>query len=387
MFNLRLEDTLANRKSAFQLRSHTQLEGTTDVTFRHAGQEYLSFSSNNYLGLANHPQVVKACEQALQKYGVGSGSAYLISGYTKAHQELEEELAHFLGYPQVLVFSCGYMANLGAISGLFSKSDNIFADKLNHASLVDGCLSSKASFERYPHCDHQILARQLATPTINNKLIVTEGLFGMDGTVAPLREITALAKQHNAMILLDDAHAIGVLGPSGKGTSELYDLSPDALPILTGSFGKAFGSYGAFVAGSHLIIENLKQVARTYIYTTAIPPAIACASLASLKVMQQEGWRRDQINELIRYFKKCATQLNLPQSDSQTAIQPIILGSSEKALKVSQNLLEQGIFVRAIRPPTVPKGSARLRITLTAQHSKHHIDILLERLAYAIHQS
>lgn len=387
MLNARLEHAIEQRKTNSEFREHAQLGHTLDVVFRHQGRHYLSFSSNNYLGLANHPLVIKACEQALNNYGLGSGSAYLISGYSKAHSELEEQLAEFLGYPKVLVFSCGYMANLGVIGSLISKQDGIYADKLNHASLVDGCLMSKASMQRYPHCNHEILAKLLQSETTNNKFIITEGLFGMDGTTAPLQKIMSLAKQSQATVLLDDSHGIGILGPKGKGSIELAHLTSQNLPILIGSFGKAFGSYGAFVAADSLVIESIKQSARTYIYTTAIPPALAAATLMSLKLIEIESWRREKLNDLILYFKKCTEQLNLMPSCSHTAIQPIIIGNSEQALSVSQYLLEQGIFARAIRPPTVPHSSARIRITLTALHNRTHIDFLLEKLSHAIKPS
>jgi 8-amino-7-oxononanoate synthase len=378
MLLTKLEESLIQRKNNFEFRDHSV-----------QGKNYLSFATNDYLGLANHPAVVSACENALKKYGVGSSSAYLIAGYTKAHQELEEALANFLGFKATLVFSCGYMANLGVVSSLFSKHDVIFADKLSHASLIDGAIASKANFKRYPHCDVNSLNNlcELDQQSNGNKLIITEGVFGMDGTVAPLKEISAISKRNNAMLLVDDTHGIGILGHEGQGSLKACNLESNCADILTSSFGKAFGTYGAFVASSHVIIESLKQFARTYLYTTAIPPAIASATLASLNIIQTENWRRQKLLELVQYFRLCANQLGIPLTSSQTAIQPIILGSSEKALRVSQYLQERGLVVKAIRPPTVPFASARIRISLTVQHQKHHIDYLMENLVHAINSA
>lgn len=385
MLNVKLEENLSQRKNNFLHRDHHLLASNADIKFAVNGNNYLSFSSNNYLGLANHPVVVAACTKALQKFGVGSGSAYLICGYSSAHQALEEALADFLNYPDVLVFSCGYMANLGVLGGLFTKGDIIFADKLNHASLIDGALATKANLKRYPHCNEHILEKlcQEHSHYLGNKLIITEGVFGMDGTIAPLKSISTLAAKHNALWLLDDTHGLGVLGSNGSGSQALHELSNYAT-ILTGSFGKAFGTYGAFVASSPLIIESLKQFARTYLYTTAIPPAIAAATLASLELIQTEHWRREKLQQTINYFRECAEQLGLPLTQSQTAIQPIILGNSEAAINVSERLKEKGIIVKAIRPPTVPNDSARIRITLTTQHDKTDIDYLMENLVNAI---
>lgn len=386
MLHTKLEESLTHRKNNFEFRDHSVRSHNPDNQYSYQGKNYLSFATNNYLGLANHPDVVRACENALKKYGVGSSSAYLISGYTNAHQELEEALAHFLGFKAVLVFSCGYMANLAVVSSLFSKSDVIFADKLIHASLIDGAMACKAIFKRYPHCELSTLKNLCEQYQYcdGNKLIITEGVFGMDGTLAPLKEITTLAKRNNALLLVDDTHGMGMLGSEGQGSLQASGIESTNADILTSSFGKAFGTYGAFVASSQLIIESLKQFARTYVYTTAIPPAIASATLASLRIIQTETWRRQKVQELVQYFRSCANQLGIALTSSQTAIQPIILGNSEKALRVSQYLQERGLIVKAIRPPTVPFASARIRITLTVQHQKHHIDYLMENLAHAI---
>lgn len=382
MHDLVLSNTLASRKKNFELRELVPIQQSDGVYVYLDGQRYLSFSSNNYLGLSNHPEVIQACQMALKKLGVGSGSAYLISGYANQHHELEERLADFLKYPRVLLFSCGYMANAGIISALFNKH-SIFADKLNHASLVDGCLSS-SKLKRYPHCNMAYLQKLLMRSQDSQKLIVSEGLFGMDGTLAPLQELYEQCKLHQSRLLIDDAHGIGSLGEEGRGTLELAGLGYNEIPILVGTLGKAFGTYGAFVASSDLVIQSIIQLARTYLYTTAIPPAIAAASCASLKIIQEEPWRRHKIRELVLYFQKVADQLGIRYLPSSTQIQLIMLRDSQTSMTMSEQLLHKGILVKAIRPPTVPRTSARLRVSITSEHTRQQIDYLMEGLQHAL---
>lgn len=385
MFNYQLEEKLVQRHRQLEWRHYDDIGAHTEVNFHRENRSYLSFTTNNYLGLATHPRVVTACTDALREYGLGSTSAYLIAGYSKLHQALEEALADFFGYPAVLLFSCGYMANLGVITSVIRAKDLLLADRLNHASLVDGCLNSKAIFKRYAHNDITHLESLLRNDQSNaDKLIITEGVFSMDGTTLALKKLLALTKLHNASLLMDDSHGIGVLGPQGRGTIETANANGEEITILTGSLGKAFGCYGGFVASSKLIIEAIKQFARTYIYTTATPPAIAAATLAALEIIKTENWRRLQLQQLISYFRKCAFELGLTLTHSETPIQPIILGSNQKALAVSQYLRRKGIVVKAIRPPTVPQNTARIRITLTTLHQKSHIDYLMENLVNAI---
>jgi 8-amino-7-oxononanoate synthase len=379
---LRQAQTNLHKKFLWRTRNIVRYSSTTHALVD--GKMHLSFASNNYLGLANHPKVIAACQQALADYGVGSGSAYLVAGYSALHQQLEENLADFLQYPRVLLFSSGYLANIGIISSLFFTQDFILADKLNHASLLDGCLKSGARLKRYPHCQVQHIERECQNIADGNKLIVTEGLFGMDGTLAPLPAIAQTAKRHQATLLVDDAHGLGILGATGKGTVEHYGLNSKDVHILVGTLGKAFGSYGAFVAGQELVIERLVQTTRTYLYTTAIPPAIAAGSLASLELIQRESWRRKSLLDLVHYFQRCASQLEIPFMESISPIQLIMLGSNQRSLAISQLLLSKGIFVKAIRPPTVPKASARLRISLTSEHTREQIDFLMEALANAL---
>jgi 8-amino-7-oxononanoate synthase len=345
------------------------------------GKPMLGFCSNDYLGLANHPQIIEAMQRGAEEHGVGGGAAHLVSGHSSAHHALEEELAEFTGRPRALLFSTGYMANQGVISAILGRGDTIYEDRLNHASLIDGGLLSRASFKRFAHSDTEALAKQMELQESGEALVAVDGVFSMDGDIAPLATLSQLCREKAAWLMVDDAHGIGVLGESGAGSLEHLSLGMDDAPILMATLGKALGTFGAFVAGSEELIETLIQQSRSYIYTTASPPAMAEATRASLKLVQQESWRRERLRELIRRFRAGAEQLGLPVMPSETPIQPILAGSAEQALAWSSKLEQQGILVSAIRPPTVPEGSARLRVTLSASHTDEHIDRLLEALA------
>lgn len=342
--------------------------------------EVLSFCSNDYLGLANHPDVIAAFVDGANRYGVGSGSAHLISGHSHAHHALEEELAEFTGYPRTLLFSTGYMANLGVVSALLDRHGAAFEDKLNHASLLDASALAQSKLIRYRHADHQHLAERLAQSDHDNRLIISDGVFSMDGDLAPLVELSQLARQYHAPLMIDDAHGFGVLGQQGRGIVEQFQLSHNEIPILVGTLGKAFGTFGAFVAGDETLIETLIQKSRSYIYTTAMPAAVAEATRCSLKLLQQESWRREKLQALIQQFRRGAEQLGLTLMASQTPIQPLLIGDSKQASTISEQLLDKGILISAIRPPTVPQGSARLRITFSAAHSEKDVDLLLSTL-------
>jgi len=344
------------------------------------GKQVLSFCSNDYLGLAADPRIAKSLRDATEQYGVGSGAAHLINGHTSAHHALEEELAEFTGRERALLFSTGYMANLGVVSALVGRNDEVIADKLVHASLIDAAKLSDAKLRRYQHADISSLSARLEKNTSSKRLIVTDGVFSMDGDIAPLPDmVSQLAGQKNTAILLDDAHGIGVLGQRGLGCVEHFDCNND-IDILMGTLGKAVGTFGAFVAGSEELIETLIQSARSYIFTTAMPAAIAEATRTSLKIVQSENDRREKLKSLISQFRTGAQQLGLNLADSITPIQPIIVGSAEQALTMSKALAEQGILVSAIRPPTVPAGTARLRVTLSATHDETQVDKLLRAL-------
>lgn len=376
----KLRTLLQQRQQATLYRTRHTHAGPQTPTLLVNGQSYLAFCSNDYLGLANHPRIKTALQQGVEQYGVGSGASHLVNGHTVAHHDLENELAAYTGRERALLFSTGYMANIGVITTLLGRHDAIFADKLNHASLVDAALLSRAKIYRYPHNDTQILARLLAKSSAQHKLIITDGVFSMDGDVANLPDIVSLAKTYQAWVMVDDAHGLGAIGNSGRGTLEMYGLGVDDVPVLMGTLGKAFGVFGAFVAGDELLIETLIQTARSYIYTTALPPALTEAIRTSLNVATEETWRRQHLHELIAYFRVAAAKHQIPLLDSFTPIQPIILGSSAQTLAVSAALRERGIIVTAIRPPTVPQGTARLRITLSALHEKCQIDELVEAL-------
>jgi 8-amino-7-oxononanoate synthase len=342
------------------------------------GHLALSFCSNDYLGLANHPEVIAALQRGAERWGVGSGAAHLVNGHSTAHHALEEELAAFTGRPRALLFSTGYMANLGIITALCGRGDTVFEDRLNHASLLDGALLSRATLRRYPHAEAAELA-QLLSQT-DARMLATDGVFSMDGDLAPLPALALIARQAEAWLLVDDAHGLGVLGRGGRGSLDHLGLGADGTTILMGTLGKAFGTFGAFVAGSDELIETLIQRARSYIYTTATPPALAEATRVSLALAEREGWRREHLQTLIARFRQGARQLGLPLTESPTPIQPLLAGSAARALAWSQTLESAGILVSAIRPPTVPEGTARLRITFSAAHVEEDIDRLLDAL-------
>ncbi|WP_006788628.1 8-amino-7-oxononanoate synthase [Thiorhodospira sibirica] len=374
---------LARRQVQGLYRQRRVLDGAQQPEQIIDGKPALAFCANDYLGLAQHPKVRAAFVEGIQRYGVGSGAAHLVNGHSQAHHALEQALARLLQRPAALLFSSGYLANLGVLQALMTQGGLILQDRLNHASLLDGARLSRARWLRYRHRDLAHLQRRLSqhdtahTPT----LIISDGVFSMDGDIAPLPQLAQIAQQHQAALVVDDAHGIGVLGPDGAGTVAQYGLREDEVPVLIGTLGKALGTAGAFVAGSEALIAYLMQTARSYIYTTASPPALAHATLTSLQLLQEEPWRRTHLHELIQYFRGKAQALGLTLLDSHTPIQPIILGESEKALQCSAYLLENGLLVPAIRPPTVPAGSARLRITLSAAHEQAHVDHLLAALA------
>lgn len=365
-------------------RRRRVIEGPQAVVVQVAGRQLLNFCSNDYLGLANHPEVIAAFKRGADRYGAGSGSAHLVCGHSQAHHELEEELAEFTGRQRALLFSTGYMANLGVISALLGRNDHVFEDRLNHASLLDGGLLSRAHFKRYRHGDMAELAAGLANLAGGKALIVSDGVFSMDGDLAPVRTMVELAGEYQAGLMIDDAHGFGVLGTNGGGVAEHFGLDQQQLPILVGTLGKAFGSFGAFVVGSEDLIELLIQKARSYVFTTAMPAAVAEASRASLRLLRGEGWRRQHLQELIAYFRAGAEHVGLQLMPSATAIQPILIGDSGEAAELSAVLMERGFWVGAIRPPTVPHGTARLRVTLTAQHQVQQVDALLEALSQVL---
>lgn len=345
------------------------------------GKSCLNFSSSDYLSLANDPRVINAFKKGVNQYGVGSGASSVVSGYTTAHQALEEELAHFLGYPRALVFSTGYMTNVGILTALSSHLDLILQDKQCHASLIDGGQFANTNYERYLHSSPVDLCKKLEKHREKKCLVVTDGVFSVRGDIAPLPEILEKIRFFSASLMVDDAHGIGVLGPKGQGSIEYFQLPENSVDILVGTFGKAFGTFGAFVAADDVIIDTLIQSARSYIYTTAVPPAIACATRESLSIIQSEPWRREKLQDLINYFQKMAAFQGIGCEPSKTPIQSILIGSAEKAMKLGKMLTDQGIYVAVMRPPTTAPHKSCLRVTLTALHQKTHIEQFFSALS------
>jgi 8-amino-7-oxononanoate synthase len=375
-----LATRLAERRAAHLYRQRPLLETPQGPEVMVEGERLLAFCSNDYLGLANHPEVIAAMQQGAAKWGVGGGASHLVLGHSTPHHALEEALAEFTGRPRALLFSTGYMANLAAVTALVGQGDTVLEDRINHASLLDAGLLSGARFSRYLHNDAVSLASRLQKAT-GNTLVVTDGVFSMDGDLADLPALCAAARQKDAWVLVDDAHGFGPLGATGGGIVEHFGLGVEDVQVLVGTLGKAFGTAGAFVAGSEELIETLIQFARPYIYTTSQPPAVACATLKSLELLRTEGWRREHLNKLIARFREGAAAIGLTLMDSATPIQPILIGDSARALRLSALLRARGLLVTAIRPPTVPAGSARLRVTLSAAHSEAQLELLLHALA------
>lgn len=344
------------------------------------GRPLLAFCSNDYLGLAQHPAIVAAVQAAAARWGVGSGASHVVSGHARPHEQLEERLAAFVGRERALYFTTGYMANLAIVPALVERNDAIFADKLNHASLIDAALLARAEHLRYPHGDVDALASRLQRSQARRKLILTDAVFSMDGDLAPLPALFELAERYDAWLVVDDAHGFGVLGPGGQGSLAHYGLPPSPRLILMGTLGKAAGVSGAFVAGDRRVIEWLMQRARPYIFTTASSPVIAAALLASLDLIAAGDERRAHLRQLIARWQAGCQGLPWSALPSATAIQPLLVGSNAAAVQLAERLWARGLWVPAIRPPTVPVGTARLRVTLSAAHRMAHVDHLLTAL-------
>jgi 8-amino-7-oxononanoate synthase len=345
------------------------------------GQPCVDFCSNDYLGLSAHPRVTEAFIEATRIHGVGARASHLVTGHQTEHAALEEELAEFTGRERAILFSTGYMANLGLASALVKKGGTVFGDRLNHASLIDAGRMSRALLHHYPHGDAPALERQLASLDSGSALVLTDGVFSMDGDLAPLPGIAAACARHGAFLAVDDAHGLGVIGAGGRGSLEHFALTAKDVPALVGTLGKGFGTFGAFIAGDGELIETLVQRARTYIYTTALPAAVAAATRAALAVSIEESWRRERVLALTQRFRALAQAAGLPLAESMTPIQPVLLGHADAAVLASRKLLERGFFVAAIRPPTVPDGTSRLRVALSAAHRDSDVEALVASLA------
>lgn len=351
------------------------------------GKDVVAFCSNDYLGLAAHPEIAEALAAAARQHGVGSGASHLISGHHRLHQKLETRLAEFTGAQRCLSFSTGYMANLALITALCGREDAVFSDALNHASLIDACRLSRATVHRYPHRDLAALADQLAHSDASRKLIVTDAVFSMDGDIAPLPDMLEICEKFDAMLIADDAHGFGVLGANGRGTLSHFGIDPQQLAssriACMATLGKAAGVAGAFIGGSNKLIEWVLQKGRTYIFTTAAAPPLAASAIKAIELIEHGDDRRNHLQQLISRFRTTLRPKRWTLIDSETAIQPLVIGSNEEALQVSDKLMSEGLWVPAIRPPTVPAGTARLRLSLSAAHTEAHVD----RLVAALHRA
>ena len=379
-----LQGCASRRQAQHLVRQRRVLTGNHPVEVQAGGTSLLNFSSNDYLGLASHPELVSALKDAADSDGVGSGASALVTGFRSQHHKLEQELAQFLEREKVLLCSSGYLANLAVATSLTAKGDVIVQDKLCHASLIEAARLSGARLLRYAHADTEALQRQLDVQNDGNTLVISDGVFSMDGDTAPLQDLAELCLEHRAWLVVDDAHGIGVCGPGGRGSVAAAGLCAQQVPVLTGTLGKAFGCFGAFVAGSEALINHLVNEARSYIYTTAMPPAVAAAARAALRRVIEDDWRREHLQVLIEYFRQGAASRGLTLMPSNSPIQPMIIGDSQSAMDLATGLQQKGFLVVAIRPPTVREGTARLRITLTAAHQTAQIDALLDAISATV---
>ena len=348
------------------------------------GRHAVDFCSNDYLALARHPDIAAAMAAAAVRHGAGSGASHLVAGHGVEHARLEEELALFTGRTRALLFSTGYMANLAVLGALARRGEEVLLDRLCHASLIDAALLSRARLKRFAHADAAAAERALEASAGTAALVATDGVFSMDGDLAPLAELARAARAHDCWLVVDDAHGLGVLGPTGRGALEQCGLDEQAVPVLVGTLGKAFGTFGAFAAGPADVIELLLQKGRPYAYTTALPQPLAAATRQALLIAAREPWRRERVLHLARRFSQAARGLDVPVMASSTPIQPVLLGSTARVLRAQEELLNAGFWVVAIRPPTVAPGSSRLRVTLSAGHSEAQVDALVEALGSII---
>jgi len=378
-----IDDELKALKDAGLYRSLSLTQGPQGPKVKINGTDAILLCSNNYLGLANHPKIKQAAIKAIEKYGFGSGASRLISGNMELHAELEQRLARFKGAEAALVFNSGYHANIGIISALVGRGDLIFSDKLNHASIIDAGILSRATFIRYPHKDinalESLLQKHSSLNPHHSALIVTDGVFSMDGDIAPMNELSKLADKYNCILMLDDAHATGILGKNGRGTLEHFGIENPAI-IQMGTLGKAMGCFGAYVTGSRKLVDYLIHKARSFIYTTSLPPSVCAAGMAALDIIENEPQLRVDLWNRVVYLRTELKHAGLETLNSETQIIPILIGEAEKAARISKDLLDKGIFLHAIRPPTVPEGTSRLRVSLMANHSYDDLKYAVETI-------
>jgi 8-amino-7-oxononanoate synthase len=377
-----LGQSFNRRKQARLWRARKRVQSGMGRVLNIDGRSLLNFCSNDYLGLASHPTLKQAATEAIKTYGTGSGASHLVCGHQELHHQLERTIATMVGAEQAIVFSTGYMANLAIPQTFLGRNDLLLEDKLNHASLLDAGSIAPVKMKRYPHCDTVAVENLLAASEGKRKMILTDGTFSMDGDVAPVEKLARLCREHQSMLVVDDAHGFGVLGKNGAGLLERENIPISGNVLMVGTLGKAAGSFGAFMAGDAVYIQSLIQFARTYIYTTALPPAVAAASIAAINLIQSEPQRRERLQSLIDRFQQKAAEAQLPLLPSHTAIQPLLLGSEQNALEADAFLRDRGVLAIAIRPPTVPVGSARIRFTVRADHTDEDIDQVLSLVTH-----
>jgi 8-amino-7-oxononanoate synthase len=369
-----IEDELKNLKQTSLYRRLRLIEGEQAPILTVDGQKVLNFCSNNYLGLANHPALREAAKKAIDRYGCGSGASRLISGNMTLHEELENKIAELKGTEAALVFNSGFQANTGILATLVGEDDVIFSDALNHASIIDGCRLARARIVVYGHCDLDQLERGLRdAQDKNRKLIVTESLFSMDGDEAPLAGIVDLAEKHGAMVMVDEAHATGVFEPNGAGLVANLGIG-DRVLVQMGTLGKALGGFGAYVAGKRSLRELLINRCRSFIFTTSLPPAVMAMAIAAIDIVNKEPERRQALRDNCEMLRSGSKSLGHSLGNSRSHILPLMIGDATRCMKLSEDLLQRGVFAQGIRPPTVPPGTSRLRITLMATHTREHID-------------
>jgi 8-amino-7-oxononanoate synthase len=378
-----LDEELKTIRDRKLFRVLTELQGGQSPEILIDGKKYILLASNSYLGLTTDPKVKEAAREALEKYGTGSGGSRLVSGSTDLHRELEERIAAFKKTESAILFSSGYHANIGTIQALVGPGDVIYSDELNHASIIDGCRLSRAETKIYKHCDVRHLGSLLSSEqSRNKKLIVTDTVFSMDGDLAPLTELVELAEKHSCMLMIDEAHATGVLGRRGSGATEYFGVE-DRVPIVMGTLSKAVGSLGGYVAGNKKLIDFLRNRARAYIFDTSLPASALAASLAAIDVIEFEPERRECLWRLIRKFKSGLENIGLEVLSSHSAVIPVLIGEAEPTLSFARSLRENGIFTPAVRPPSVPPGKCRIRATLMATHKEEHIELALRAFKVA----
>ena len=375
-----LKDQVESLKKAGLYRTLKELEGAQSATTVIDGRRVVQLSSNNYLGLANHPRLKAAVIEAVEKYGSGSGASRLVCGNLELNGTLEDKIAQLKGKESGLLFSTGYMANIGIITALVGEGDSIFSDELNHASIIDGCRMSKAEIRVYPHKDTNALEKLLnESDRFAHRLIITDGIFSMDGDIAPLPDLVGLAESYECMLMVDDAHATGVLGARGGGAGEHFGLE-DKIDIVMGTLGKALGGFGAFVAGSYRLREFLINKSRPFIFTTGLPPAVIASGIAALELLEEEPEIRERLWENVGFFRKEIEKLGFNTLESETQIIPVVVGDAPLAMRMGEILFEEGVSVQGIRPPTVPQGLSRLRITIMSTHTQNELESALKAM-------